>query len=160
MGDLRDTAPYAKGNSASRQAAEGIQHKLTGIRGQVYAYIVRMGSHGATGSQIAEALDILPYTAKPRCSELRDAGHIFDTGKTRKNSNNKAETVWMTTSGDRTRPPEKAPVKSIGALAKAKAENKKMKNALNLIAGARPSYILKYPQSIIEMAKRGLPKDE
>ena len=89
------TAPYARGNHASRQAAEGIQHKLEGIRADVFNYIAAMSRVGATGSEIARALKILPYTAKPRCTELKDAGYVCDSGQLRKNENNRNETVWV-----------------------------------------------------------------
>ncbi len=89
------TAAYAPGNAASKEAAKKIQPKLTGIRLQVFEHIKRQVDFGATGSEIADCLDILPYTAKPRCTELRDMGLIKDSGRTRKNENRSHETVWI-----------------------------------------------------------------
>jgi len=92
---MPDTAAYAPGNQASKEAAKKIRGKLTGIRARVHDFIAIQGSLGATGSEISEALDILPYTAKPRCSELRDAGLIVDSGMMRENKNGGKETVWI-----------------------------------------------------------------
>ena len=95
MRQMSDTAPIARGNEASRQAADSIQHKLDGIRARVFEHIVRQGARGATGSEISDCLDILPYTAKPRCTELKDAGYIRDSGNLRKNGHDRNETVWV-----------------------------------------------------------------
>jgi hypothetical protein len=91
---LKDTAPYARGSDASKEVAQKIRSKLSGIRLNVFEYIKSMGVNGATGSEIAEALDILPYTAKPRCTELAQAGYIVNSGKLRHNKNKRNETVW------------------------------------------------------------------
>lgn len=95
MRNMPNSAPYAAGNVASMQAAESVQHQLDGIRGDVFDYIVSRGTEGATGSEISSALDILPYTAKPRCTELKDAGYVVDSGMLRKNQNDRNETVWV-----------------------------------------------------------------
>ncbi len=95
MRQFPESAPYAPGNEASRQAADGIHHQLDGIRADVFDYIISSGAEGATGSEIADSLDILPYTAKPRCTELKDAGYIVDSHLLRKNSNDRNETVWV-----------------------------------------------------------------
>jgi len=92
---LPDTAAYAPGNQASKEAARKIKVKLTGIRGRVFTYIKSCGQNGATGSEVADVLNLLPYTAKPRCSELRDAGMIRDSGRMRENKNGGKETVWI-----------------------------------------------------------------
>lgn len=94
MRDLPKTAPFASGNDASRQAARSVYHQLEGIRADVFDLIVSRGTEGATGEEIAETLNILPYTAKPRCTELKDAGYIFAAGL-RRNSNGRNETVWV-----------------------------------------------------------------
>lgn len=94
MENFKPTAAYAPGNFASKEAANNINHKLSGIRALVFEYIASK-EHGATGSEIAEALDILLYTAKPRCTELRDAGYIKNSGFVRDNPNGQKETVWI-----------------------------------------------------------------
>jgi hypothetical protein len=95
MRNIPESAPYAPGNTASRQAAAGIYHQLDGIRADVFDHIAYRLKLGATGSEIATALNILPYTAKPRCTELKDAGYILDSGTVRKNDNGRNETVWV-----------------------------------------------------------------
>lgn len=96
---MPDTAAFAKGNTASKQAAGRIRSNLTGMRATVYGFIVMQGEYGATGSEVAEALDMLLYTAKPRCTELAQAGFIVDSGKLRQNSNKRNETVWILNTG-------------------------------------------------------------
>lgn len=88
------SAPYAPGNKASRAAADKIAPKTPVIRQRVFDYIKQQQGRGATGSEIAAALNVLPYTAKPRCTELAEDGYIVDTGTTRENSRGNAETVW------------------------------------------------------------------
>lgn len=86
------TAPHAPNNEASKLAAKKIQPRLTGIRKAVLERI--KSSNGLTGSEIAKDLNILLYTAKPRCTELRDAGYIKEIG-TRMNRNGSMETIWI-----------------------------------------------------------------
>ena len=89
------TAPYARGNEASREAADGIQHKLEGIRASVFDHIVSCYDIGATNSEIAHSLRMSKDTTQPRSSELRDNGYIVDSGRLRKNPKGKNETVWL-----------------------------------------------------------------
>jgi len=103
---MKPTAPYAPGNEASREAAHAIERKLTGTRNRVLTFIAGRGDHGATGTEIATALDILPYTAKPRCTELKQAGYIIDSGRMRDNTTGSGETVWCVAP-----PGERRPIK-------------------------------------------------
>lgn len=96
-----ETAAYAPGNKASKAAAKKIEPKLHKIRGRVFDFIKQSGDVGATGSEIAYALDVLPYTAKPRCTELKDWGYIKDSGLMRNNDNEEPETVWLWTGKER-----------------------------------------------------------
>jgi len=96
MRDMSTSAPFARGNEASRQAAEAIGHQLTGIRGKVFDHIVSRATFGATCDEISRATGQLRENVRPRCSELKDAGFIKDSGELRKNVNNgKDETVWV-----------------------------------------------------------------
>ena len=105
MQNLPETAPYAVGNEASRQAAHGIQHQLDGIRADVFNNIVSRARRGATGTEIAEATGISILTVRPRCSELRDAGYIVDSGAMRKSSDEDFnETVWLVAANPPTGP--------------------------------------------------------
>lgn len=92
---MPETAPHAPGNTASKAAAKKIRPLLSGIRLDVFRVIQGAGMAGLTGSQIAAQLGINLYTAKPRCTELRDAGYIRDSGGTRPNSHGNDETVWV-----------------------------------------------------------------
>ncbi len=95
MRDMSKTAPYARGNEASRQAADKIQHQLEGFRAKVFEFIVSCGAEGAISEEIYLTLGLHSYTAKPRCTELKDAGYIADSGKTRRNKAGNPETVWV-----------------------------------------------------------------
>lgn len=91
---MSESAPYSN-KTTSKKAAKKIKHKLAGKREQVYHYIKSQGICGATGSEIAQGCDMLLYTAKPRCTELRDAEYIEDSGTTRENENGSDEIVWV-----------------------------------------------------------------
>lgn len=93
-GVMPSTAGY-KNKTTSKEAAKKVQPRLAGLRATVYGHIRDMGATGATGTEISEALSILPYTAKPRCTELRDGGLIKDSGQTRKNPQGSSEIVWV-----------------------------------------------------------------
>jgi len=95
MHDMKNTAPYARGNEASRLAAHGIEHRLTGIRSDVFDFIVSRETYGATNSEIAEGLSMMRDNTQPRTSELREAGYIESKGKMRLNGNGRNETVWV-----------------------------------------------------------------
>lgn len=95
--NLPDTAPVAKNNSARREARKKIAPQVPTIRQRVFDYIRLRGGYGATGSEIAADLNILPYTAKPRCTELAEDGYVMDSHTTRSNARGNAETVWKIT---------------------------------------------------------------
>jgi len=100
MRNLPETAPYAPGNTASRQAAAGIYHQLDGLRADVFDNIVSWGRRGATGTEIAVSTGISILTVRPRVSELRDAGYIVDSGAMRKaDDDGNNETVWLVAAG-------------------------------------------------------------
>jgi hypothetical protein len=91
---MSTSAPYARGNEASRQAADAVEHKLDGVRAKVFDFIRSRGAYGATGSEIAAATEIALLTVRPRCTDLGQAGYIYDSGMLRKNDDRKNETVW------------------------------------------------------------------
>lgn len=92
--DLPKTAPYSN-KTTSKAAAKKIECRLNGKRKEVYDFIKASGERGATGSEVAKGAGILLYTAKPRCTELRDGGYIIDSGKTRPNDVGSQEIVWV-----------------------------------------------------------------
>ncbi len=109
MRNLPETAPYAPGNEASREAASGIHHQLDGIRADVFNLIISRAGHGATGTEISNSTGISLLTVRPRCSELKEAGYIVDSGAVRKDySEGNNETVWLVAAGY-PRGPWKAP---------------------------------------------------
>lgn len=79
----------------SFEAACAIQPKASMIRGRVLDQITRLGTLGATPSEIAPLIKEHLLNVRPRCTELRDAGEIKDSGKRRRNSRGKKEIVWV-----------------------------------------------------------------
>lgn len=90
---MPDTAPFSNGTT-SKEAAKKVELSLTDLRLRVLECISSSGM-GRTGSEIADLLNINLYTAKPRCTELRDAGYIVDSGSVRKNVHGNNEIVWV-----------------------------------------------------------------
>ena len=76
-------APYAAKSATSQAAAAAIAGEARFIRQRVLAFIRSRTDYGATDPEIAEALDLPSDTARPRHVELRDAGVIVDSGRTR-----------------------------------------------------------------------------
>lgn len=147
---MRNSAPYAPNNQASKMAAQAIQPKLTGARKKVYDCIVFCALRGATGSEIADALNMLPYTAKPRCSELRDAGLIVDSGQTRLNKVGSHETIWI-------KAPEGhiAPLKLLTDKQKIKALEariERLENRLAFLACSKEFWISSNPAEVKRLA--------
>jgi hypothetical protein len=91
---MSETAPHAPNDLCSKEAADKIKPMLRGLRSDVLSYIILRGPYGATGSEICDALNLLPNTAKPRCTELFAAGYLIKAGK-RKNEHGNNEVVWV-----------------------------------------------------------------
>lgn len=89
-------APYAKGSDTSRAAAKRVGKWVSEQRTDVYRCIVRAGNTGRTWDEISVELDLSP-TANGRVTELRDSGHICDSGIRRKTRRGSNATVWIAT---------------------------------------------------------------
>lgn len=94
---LKATAGYSEG-TASKEVAKKIAPRLTGLRLKVLEAIRQAGAAGITGSEISEKLGIFLYTAKPRCSELHQAGYILKCGL-RDNGRKNSEVIWKAAHG-------------------------------------------------------------
>lgn len=89
------SVPYAKGSATSEAAAEAIKPKAGSQRARVYAFILGRGEYGATDEEIQAALGISESSVRPRRGELREAGLIHDSGRTRPTRSGGQATVWV-----------------------------------------------------------------
>lgn len=60
----------------SREAAAAQPAKKAADRARIKAHVEAAGPDGATREEIALALDLLPQTCTPRCTELVDSGEL------------------------------------------------------------------------------------
>lgn len=81
--------------TTSRAAAERILPRTGTIRGRVYEYFVTRGDFGATDDEAQDYLHIEGNTFRPTRKTLVDDGYIYDSGRTRKNSNGNDCVVWV-----------------------------------------------------------------
>ncbi len=88
--------PVGTGSTA-RQAAERIEPVKTAMQKRVLAFLRERGSRGATDSEMQEALDMGGNTQRPRRIELVAAGHVYNSGRTRKTTSGRAAVVWKAT---------------------------------------------------------------
>ena len=79
---------------AAHRAAEA---SARGLTRRVLAFIRSRGAIGTTDHELAEALDLLPDTARSRRVALRDAGLVRDSGRRRLSPSGCPATVWTAT---------------------------------------------------------------
>lgn len=80
----RDGLPGAKREGTSRDAALAIAPRAPNIRQQVYDAFQHYGP--MTADECAARLNISILTVRPRVSELRTKGLLFETGQRRPNA--------------------------------------------------------------------------
>ena len=78
-------SPGSKENGTSLEAAELIKAGAETIRVKVYDVICNKGNFGATADEVAELLNLSPFTVRPRVTELYKQGKI-ERADRRKNS--------------------------------------------------------------------------
>ena len=91
-----DGGPGHRGVDTSIAGAEHINKALPKLQASVLSVISSAGVAGATGDEIATALDWERFRVRPRTSELRTAGRIVDSGKRRQSIAGIASIVWVT----------------------------------------------------------------
>jgi hypothetical protein len=64
------------------------------VAAEVLDYL-RLNPAGATADEIAYALKQTAFTVRPRCTELREAGLIKDSGRRGKNTSGRNAIVWV-----------------------------------------------------------------
>lgn len=76
-------------------AAEALQPDAPTLRAEVLAAIRSAGADGLTADEAAVRLRLTPFTTRPRCTELRAAGLVEDSGRRRANASGRAAIVWV-----------------------------------------------------------------
>lgn len=101
--DLLDY-PYTPGwqkPETSIEAAETIAPQGKRLQAMVLGAIAEAGDHGRTADEVATRLDLTPFTARPRCTELRQLGLIEDSGFRRENDSGSRAIVWIAVNNQR-----------------------------------------------------------
>lgn len=81
--------------ATSVAAAEALQPDAQTLRAEVLRAIRAAGPEGLTADEAAARLRLSPFTTRPRCTELRGAGLIVDSGRRRANASGRAAIVWV-----------------------------------------------------------------
>lgn len=75
--------PLGGSRATSKAAADSIAPSAGTLRGRIRDWLASRGTTGGTCDEVEVALDMRHQTASARCKELRDAGTILDSGRTR-----------------------------------------------------------------------------
>lgn len=91
--------PGYQNTDTSLQAAIEMKPKAEVIRLRVLECLDWAGSQGRTPEEIAARIGETVLNVRPRCTELKEAGKIMDSGIRRKNENGKNTIVWVAICG-------------------------------------------------------------
>jgi len=87
--------PHDPRSATSKSAAKKMRKHAPVQREHILAYIVGQGARGATAEEVAIALGLRSQSAGPRVKELREAGEIIDTGRTRPTTSGRSAAVYV-----------------------------------------------------------------
>lgn len=76
-------APYARGSSTSRQAAENAEERRLAMLLAIRNYIEKQKTYGATCDEVEAALGYLHQTASARICDLKNMKLVVKSGKCR-----------------------------------------------------------------------------
>lgn len=79
----------------SRQAYDSIQVELPQLEGRVYESIWLAGQSGLTCHEVEHRTGLAHQTASARIRDLREKGHLRDSGKRRPTGSGRAAIVWV-----------------------------------------------------------------
>lgn len=98
MNDLFDLCyperPGSQNTDTSRDAARSIDSDASTLRGQC---IAALASHNQTADEIAETVGESILAIRPRVTELKAKGKVFDSGIRRPNLSGRNAIVWTLT---------------------------------------------------------------
>ncbi len=89
------TALAHNGTPTSKAAAESMRHLSVTVRNRVYEHLLEQADYGATAAEIEDTMCIAGNTLRPRLVELRQAGRIEDSGRTRPTPSGRQAVVWV-----------------------------------------------------------------
>lgn len=89
--------PGARPVDTSMAAADSVAEEAPRLRERVLEAVRAAGACGLTADEAAERLDLSPFTARPRFSELRETDLIQDSGRRRENASGRKAIVWVAT---------------------------------------------------------------
>jgi predicted ArsR family transcriptional regulator len=87
-------SPGSQNTDTSREAARSMDNDASTLRGQCLS---ALGSHDQTADEIAESVGESILTIRPRVTELKAKGKVFDSGKRRPNESGRNAIVWTLT---------------------------------------------------------------
>jgi predicted ArsR family transcriptional regulator len=90
-----DARVPARWPDTSIAAAEALQPEARRLREDVLRAIRSAADTGLTADEVAARLRLSPLTTRPRCTELRAAGLITDSGLRRCNASGRRAIVWV-----------------------------------------------------------------
>ena len=90
--------PGYKTTGPSAEAAKAVALNGPTLRNKTLECI-QNSQHGLTADECAERMNRSPFSIRPRVTELKQSGRIFDTGERRKTSMGKTGTVWAVKKG-------------------------------------------------------------
>ena len=85
-----------------RAAGLAIGREAESIRERVLEFIREGGQLGCTDEEVQFGLALRPDTARARRCELRDAGLVFESGRTRATTSGRQAIVWLTAENEAT----------------------------------------------------------
>lgn len=96
--ELYPHAPSAKINGTSEEAARSMDGKAQTLRAEVLKVMLKTHApRGWTADEMATWLGETVLSIRPRFSELKALGKIYDRGERRKNSSGRNAVVWHAT---------------------------------------------------------------
>jgi hypothetical protein len=87
--------PPAIDHPNSLAAAASVKPVAPGVRQRVFEFILKRGKRGATREEIERSTKIKHQTINPRIAELRKAGLIRESGKSRPTRSGRSAAVWI-----------------------------------------------------------------
>jgi hypothetical protein len=91
--DIYPERPGFKARGTSEEAAGKVAGYSEAMRKAVLNKLAEF-PNGLTADELANALGISPFSARPRLSELKRLGEVVATGERRKNASGMTATVW------------------------------------------------------------------
>lgn len=90
-------APFERSSDTSRLAAADIRRSAGQLRVRVLGYVATFDEHGATCSEVEQALGMLHQSASARIRELVQGGYLTDSTKRRDTAHGRKAVVWVPT---------------------------------------------------------------